>query len=83
VQRNKLFTLDPTFNLDPFFSQPFIFSRSVKSHPLEIFLIIMIAGLLFGIVGMMVAVPGYTVLKVILKAFMDENKIVMFMTKEL
>jgi predicted PurR-regulated permease PerM len=43
--------------VDNFFSQPFIFSKSVKSHPLEIFLVIIIAGLLFGIIGMIVAVP--------------------------
>ncbi|MEM0933526.1 MAG: AI-2E family transporter, partial [Bacteroidota bacterium] len=50
--------------IDNFFSQPFIFSTSVKSHPLEIFLVIIIAGLLFGVVGMVVAVPGYTAIKV-------------------
>ena len=32
--------------VDNFFSQPFIFSKSVKSHPLEIFLVIVIGGLL-------------------------------------
>ena len=57
--------------VDNFFSQPFIFSKSVKSHPLEIFLVIIIAGLLFGIVGMIVAVPSYTAIKVILKEFLE------------
>lgn len=69
--------------VDNFFSQPFIFSNSVKSHPLEIFLIIIIAGLLFGIVGMIVAVPGYTAIKVILKEFLSENKLVKSITKNL
>jgi predicted PurR-regulated permease PerM len=69
--------------IDNFFSQPFIFSNSVKSHPLEIFLIIIIAGLLFGIVGMIVAVPGYTVIKVILKEFLSENKFVKSLTNNL
>lgn len=69
--------------VDNFFSQPFIFSNSVKSHPLEIFLIIIIAGLLFGVVGMIVAVPGYTAIKVILKEFFAENKIVKSLTKNL
>ncbi|MDT7830166.1 AI-2E family transporter [Pricia sp. S334] len=69
--------------VDNFFSQPFIFSNSVKSHPLEIFLIIIIAGLLFGVVGMIVAVPGYTALKVVLKEFLAENKIVKSLTKSL
>ena len=69
--------------IDNFFSQPFIFSKSVKSHPLEIFLIIIIGGLLFGVVGMIVAVPLYTAIKVILKEFLAENKIVKSLTKGL
>jgi predicted PurR-regulated permease PerM len=69
--------------VDNFFSQPFIFSNSVKSHPLEIFLIIIIAGLLFGVVGMIVAVPSYTAIKVIFKEFLSENKMVKSLTKNL
>jgi predicted PurR-regulated permease PerM len=69
--------------VDNFFSQPIIYSSSVKSHPLEIFLIIIIAGLLFGIVGMIIAVPGYTAIKVILKHFMYDNAIVRNITKNL
>lgn len=69
--------------VDNFFSQPFIFSKSVRSHPLEIFLIIIIAGILFGIIGMIVAIPTYTALKVILKEFLSENKIVKRITKDL
>ncbi|MEP0133014.1 MAG: AI-2E family transporter [Eudoraea sp.] len=69
--------------VDNFFSQPFIFSNSVKSHPLEIFLVIIIGGLLFGITGMVIAVPGYTVIKVILKEFFADNKIVKSLTKNL
>ncbi|NER15927.1 AI-2E family transporter [Spongiivirga citrea] len=69
--------------VDNFFSQPFIFSSSVKSHPLEIFLIIIIAGLLFGVIGMIVAVPAYTVIKVILKEFLAENKLVKSLTKDI
>ena len=67
--------------IDNFFSQPFIFSTSVRSHPLEIFLVIIIAGLLFGVVGMVVAVPGYTAIKVILKEFLRENSFVKKFTK--
>ena len=69
--------------IDNFFSQPFIFSKTTKSHPLEIFLIIIIGGLLFGIVGMITAVPSYTALKVILKEFLAKNKIVKSLTKNL
>jgi predicted PurR-regulated permease PerM len=69
--------------VDNFFSQPVIFSSSVRSHPLEIFLVIVICGLLFGVVGMIVAIPFYTAIKVILKEFLSENKIVKSLTKDL
>ncbi|SFR48617.1 Predicted PurR-regulated permease PerM [Robiginitalea myxolifaciens] len=69
--------------VDNFLSQPLIFSNSVKSHPLEIFLVIIIAGLLFGVTGMIVAIPGYTAIKVILKEFLAENKLVRRLTKDL
>ncbi len=69
--------------VDNFGSQPIIFSKSVKSHPLEIFLVILITGLLFGVIGLIIAVPAYTAIKVILKAFLSENKIVKTLTKDL
>ena len=69
--------------IDNFFSQPFIFSNRVKSHPLEIFLVIIIGGLLFGITGMVFAVPSYTVIKVILKEFLPDNQIVKILTQGL
>ena len=69
--------------IDNFFSQPFIFSNRVKSHPLEIFIIILTGGSLMGTTGMIVAIPLYTALKVILKTFISENKIVKSLTKNL
>ena len=54
--------------IDNFVSQPIIFSKSVKSHPLEIFIVIT-SGVLFGVIGMVVAIPTYTAVKVILKEF--------------
>ena len=69
--------------VDNFFSQPFIFSKSVKSHPLEIFLVIIIAGILFGVVGMIVAIPAYTAIKVVLKEFLSDYKLVNKLTKNL
>ena len=69
--------------IDNFVSQPVIFSKSVKSHPLEIFLIIITGGLLLGITGMVLAVPSYTAIKVILKEFLADNKIVQSLTKDL
>jgi predicted PurR-regulated permease PerM len=69
--------------IDNFFSQPFIFSNSVKSHPLEIFIVILAGGTLMGTTGMIVAIPLYTALKVIFKTFVSENKIVKSLTQDL
>ena len=69
--------------IDNFLSQPYIFSNSVKSHPLEIFLVILSGGILFGIVGMILAIPLYTVIKVFLKVFFSDNKLVKKLTKNL
>ncbi|QBN20295.1 AI-2E family transporter [Flavobacterium nackdongense] len=64
-------------------SQPLIFSKSVSSHPLEIFLVILIAGFLSGILGMVIAVPIYTILKVIGKEFLPDNKLIQLFTKNI
>ena len=60
--------------LDAIFIQPFIFSNTVKAHPLEIFLVILMAGALGGVLGMVVAIPCYTLLRVIAKEFLDHFK---------
>ncbi|CAM3406882.1 AI-2E family transporter [Aequorivita lipolytica] len=68
---------------DNFISQPVIFGHSVRSHPLEIFIVILTAGYVFGIPGMILAVPTYTALKVIAKEFLSEYKIVKRLTKNM
>ena len=69
--------------IDNFLTQPYVFSTSVKSHPLEIFIVILLGGLLFGPLGMIIAVPSYTALKVIFKEFYAHNKIVKALTKNI
>lgn len=44
--------------------QPIIFSRSVKAHPLEIFSVVFMGAALAGAVGMILAIPVYTILRV-------------------
>jgi predicted PurR-regulated permease PerM len=68
---------------DNFISQPVIFGHSVRSHPLEIFIVILIGGFVFGIPGMILAVPIYTALKVIAKEFLSEYKIVKRLTRNM
>lgn len=66
--------------IDNFVFQPVIFSKSVQAHPLEIFLVILIAGSLFGIVGMLAAIPVYTIFRVLAKAFFAQSKWVQKLT---
>jgi predicted PurR-regulated permease PerM len=68
---------------DDFIFQPFIFSSSVKAHPLEIFLVILIAGSLAGVSGMILAIPGYTVLRVFAKEFLNKFKVVKKLTSKI
>ena len=69
--------------IDNILFQPLIYSSSVKAHPLEIFLVIMAAGSMAGILGMILAIPAYTILRVIAKEFFDNMKIVKKLTENL
>lgn len=72
-----------THLVDVFIFQPYIYSNSVKAHPLEIFLVILIAGNVAGIVGMLIAIPAYTVLRVIAKEFFSKFKLVQKLTDKM
>ncbi|RMG83902.1 MAG: AI-2E family transporter [Bacteroidetes bacterium] len=56
--------------LDNFVFQPLIYSNSIKAHPLEIFLVILIAGNIWGIIGMVLAIPTYTVVRILIRNFL-------------
>lgn len=47
------------------FISPQIMGKSLRVHPITIIFVILTAGNLFGVVGIVLAVPGYAVLKVI------------------
>lgn len=80
----KVFAVFATMQLmDNFILQPNIFSKSVKAHPLEIFLIVLIGANIGGILGMVLAIPAYTVVRVIAKVFLSEFKVVQSLTKGL
>ncbi|WP_162343012.1 AI-2E family transporter [Cyclobacterium salsum] len=49
--------------------QPFIFSKSVKAHPLEIFVIIFVGAKIAGVLGMIFAIPVYTIFRVSIQEF--------------
>ena len=52
-----------TYALDNGFVQPYIFGKSVEMHPVMIILLIISGGILFGLFGMLLAVPVATVIK--------------------
>ena len=60
--------------VDNFLFQPLIYSTSIKSSPLEIFIVLLMAGHVGGIVGMLVAIPAYTVIRVIAARFLQDVK---------
>jgi predicted PurR-regulated permease PerM len=60
--------------IDNIILQPQIYSKSVKAHPVEIFLVIIIGGRIGGVVGMIFAIPFYTVVKVVAHQFMSRIK---------
>jgi len=69
--------------VDNFVFQPFIFSSSVKAHPLEIFIVILIAANLAGVLGMLVAIPAYTVIRVFAREFFSHFRLVQKLTNKI
>ena len=69
--------------VDNFVIQPFVFSNRVKAHPLEIFFVVLMAGSLAGVSGMVLAIPSYTVIRVIAKQFFVKFRVVQKLTQNL
>ena len=66
--------------LDNFILQPYIFSNSVLAHPLEIFIVVLMGAQVGGVLGMVLAIPVYTMLRVVARAFWSEFKLVKELT---
>ena len=62
--------------IDNFVLQPIIYSTSIKATPLEIFIVMLLAGNIGGILGMLAAIPAYTVIRVIAGRFFYDKKVV-------
>jgi predicted PurR-regulated permease PerM len=69
--------------VDAFVVQPNVLGSSVKAHPLEIFIVILMASTIGGVIGMVLAIPVYTILRVIAREFLSEYKIVDSLTRPL
>ncbi len=69
--------------VDDFVLQPVLYSNSVRAHPLEIFIVILMAGSAAGVPGMLLAIPTYNVLRVFAKEFFYNYKLVQKLTEKI
>lgn len=60
--------------IDNFLYQPVIYSTSIKAKPLEIFIVLLIVGHIGGPLAMIIAIPCYTVVRVIAFRFFGNIK---------
>ena len=60
--------------VDNFVYQPLIYSTSIKAKPLEIFIVLLIIGYIGGPLAMIIAIPSYTVVRVIAFRFFGHIK---------
>ena len=69
--------------IDDFIIQPTLYSERVQAHPLEVFLVILAAGFIGGVWGMLLAIPMYTILRVFAREFLSEYSIVQKLTNQM
>ena len=62
--------------IDNFIYQPLIYSTSIKATPLEIFIVLLLAGRIGGTLGLLVGIPAYTVVRVVAVRFYSHKKAV-------
>jgi predicted PurR-regulated permease PerM len=66
--------------LNDAFISTIIFSKSVQAHPLEIFIVILVAAKLGGMEGMVIGIPVYTVMRVVARIYFSQLKVVQRLT---
>ncbi len=69
--------------IDNIVLQPVLYAKNAKAHPLEIFIVILIAGSLAGVVGMLLAIPSYNVIRVFAKEFFNKWSVVQKLTSKI
>lgn len=69
--------------IDDFIIQPMVYSNRVNAHPLEIFIVILLAGSIGGILGMLLAIPAYNVIRVFAKEFFNNFTLVQKLTSKI
>jgi len=62
-----ILVLSIIYTLDNGFVQPYVFAKSVDMHPIIIILLIIAGSQLFGLLGMLLAVPTAAVIRTLMK----------------
>ncbi len=69
--------------IDNFLLQPIIYSNSVNAHPIEIFIVIIMGGTLGGPLGMIIAIPTYTIIRITVKEFFGDKIFIKKLMKDI
>lgn len=56
------------------FISPNIMGKTMQIHPLTIVIVLLVAGNLFGLIGVILGIPGYAILKVLIVYFFNKFK---------
>lgn len=69
--------------IDNIVLQPILYAKNASAHPLEIFIVILIAGSIAGVLGMLLAIPSYNVIRVFAKEFFYRFSVVQKLTSKI
>lgn len=61
--------------LEGHFISPNIMGRTMQIHPLTIMVVLLVGGNLFGLLGVILGIPGYAIIKVIVVYFFNKFKL--------
>jgi len=56
------------------FISPNIMGKTMQIHPLTIIIVLLVAGNLFGLIGVILGIPGYAILKVLVSYLYNKFK---------
>jgi predicted PurR-regulated permease PerM len=83
---NKIIIVGATFivmqTIDNYIIQPMIYSEKIRAHPLEIFVVVLIGAKVYGILGMVLAIPFFVILRAIAGVFFSHYRLVQKLTKK-
>ena len=83
---NRIIIVGVTFiamqTIDNYIIQPMIYSEKIRAHPLEIFVVVLVGAKVYGIMGMVLAIPFFVILRAIAGVFFSHYRLVRKITKK-